>query len=137
MIGSEKTLNHHLTEIQSCYLYYTEVRNCGFRSKKKNKGFKDVWDYEMGIGVCPSETSSEDEDAGGDKNTPRTSIDQKKEAKRGKGRKGTKDCSSQRFLSKTEEEPLISWEDQIFHNLQIIDILGTRMSPTLWPRHVM
>lgn len=33
------------------------------------------------------------------------------------------------------EDPHISWEDEVFHNLQIISALGNNLSPTIWPRY--
>ncbi|OXA61168.1 cation channel sperm-associated protein 2 [Folsomia candida] len=35
------------------------------------------------------------------------------------------------------EDPHISWEDEVFHNLQIISALGNNLSPTIWPRDTL
>lgn len=32
------------------------------------------------------------------------------------------------------DDPLVDWEAEVFHNLEIIKALGQKMSPVMWPR---
>ncbi|XP_035706808.1 cation channel sperm-associated protein 2 isoform X2 [Folsomia candida] len=35
------------------------------------------------------------------------------------------------------DDPLVDWEAEVFHNLEIIKALGQKMSPVMWPRDTM
>jgi hypothetical protein len=40
------------------------------------------------------------------------------------------------FKKHNKEDPHLGWEDEVFHNMKIINALGNQLSPTVWPRYI-